>query len=293
MTAKPANTLRLVMPQWQGGDEPAYRIGAKLLDALLPDAAGPVETVAVPQAGEGPRAEEDGIKSRTALLAQLACADAAIRKHAPEAIFTVGGDCLVDLAPIAYLNERHGDDLAVIWIDAHPDIMNKRQFSHAHAHVLAMLMGDGDDGFTAHVPRPVDPSRVLYVGVNGMMEAETAYLAARGMAVIGPEEVRESSAPVLDWLKASGATKVAVHFDLDVLSPEGRGYLLFNKPDTAEGAFDGIATGKLELGEIVTLLQELAQAAEMVGLAVTEFLPWEMIALSKALEALPLAGGTK
>jgi len=41
----------------------------------------------------------------------------AIDRHAPEAIVTLGGDCHVDLAPIAYLSERSGDDLAVLWID--------------------------------------------------------------------------------------------------------------------------------------------------------------------------------
>jgi hypothetical protein len=29
-------------------------------------------------------------------------------------------DCLVDLAPFAYLNERYGGELAVLWIDAIP-----------------------------------------------------------------------------------------------------------------------------------------------------------------------------
>lgn len=290
MTRTPANTLRLVMPQWQGGDEPAYRVGAKVLGALLPDATGPVETIEVPTAEGADRAPVDGIKSRAALKAQLDAAVEAIASHAPEAVLTVGGDCLVDLAPIAYLSEKYGDDLAVIWVDAHPDVMNKSQFSHAHAHVLAMLLGDGDADFTACVTRPVDPSRVLYVGVNDMMEGEQAYLAERGMRNIDPSEFRADPQAVLEWLKASGATKVAVHFDLDVLSPAGRDYLLFNNPHAPAGAFDGIATGKLELPEIVDILRGVAAQVDMVGLAITEFLPWAMIDLSKALAELPLVG---
>jgi arginase len=66
---------------------------------------------------------------------------AAIDRHGPEAIVTLGGDCHVDLAPIAYLSERYGDDLAVLWVDAHPDIMGTDQVPYAYAHVLAMLMG--------------------------------------------------------------------------------------------------------------------------------------------------------
>ncbi|MBT1538899.1 hypothetical protein B7R78_0017875 [Ralstonia solanacearum] len=30
----------------------------------------------------------------------------------------LGGDCLVDLAPFAYLNERYDGALAMLWIDA-------------------------------------------------------------------------------------------------------------------------------------------------------------------------------
>jgi len=293
MSIKPASILRLVMPQWQGGDEPAYRIGAKVLDALLPEGEGPVETIAVAPAGMVAREPEDGIKSRAALLSLLAEAEAAIAHHAPDAILTVGGDCLVDLAPIAYLSEKYGDDLAVIWVDAHPDIMNKSQFSHAHAHVLAMLMGDGDADFVKSVKRPLDPSQVLYVGVNAMMAGEAVYLAERNMAVIEPAAVRAGFGPVLDWIKATGASKVAVHFDLDVLSPEGRDYLLFNKPDVQEGTFDGIATGKLELAEVVALLRAVDAVAETVGLAITEFLPWPMIQLSKSLADLPLIGASE
>lgn len=33
-------TLRLIMPQWQGGNNPAYSLGAKLLAWLAPAANG-------------------------------------------------------------------------------------------------------------------------------------------------------------------------------------------------------------------------------------------------------------
>ena len=47
-------TLRLIMPQWQGGNVHNYYFGAQLLAWLAPVATGPVETVPVPapQPGE-------------------------------------------------------------------------------------------------------------------------------------------------------------------------------------------------------------------------------------------------
>src|SRR3546814_987501 len=80
----------------------------------------------------------------------------AIERHAPDRIVTLGGDCLVDLAPMAYLSRRYGEKLGVLWLDAHPDVMSAAEFSHAHAHVLALLLGRGDEAFTAEVPRKLD-----------------------------------------------------------------------------------------------------------------------------------------
>ena len=288
MPVTPKSTLRLVMPQWQGGDDPAYRAGAPVLAALLPPAEGPVETISVAPARDGERAPEHGIVSRGALLAQLEQARAAIARHHPDAIVTVGGDCLVDLAPIAYLSERYGDALAVLWVDAHPDVMSAAEFSHAHAHVLAMLMGDGDPDFVAAVPRPIRPSQVLYVGVNDLLPHETTYLGDRGMTCLSPEAVADSTAPVIDWLRASGASKVAVHFDLDVLSPAETDYLLFNRPGLPANAFDGVAKGRMHLAQVAAILRDVAQQAEVVGLAITEFLPWSMIDLGRGLATLPL-----
>jgi arginase len=149
------------MPQWQGGAEPAYRFGAELLRWLAPAHDGPEETVEVPVAGEQPLETERGIKARTALLSQARAARAAIERHRPERIVTLGGDCLIDLAPMAYLNRRYEGTLGVLWVDAHPDVMSAAEFSHAHSHVLGMLLGRGDEAFTAEVERKLDPARVM------------------------------------------------------------------------------------------------------------------------------------
>ena len=44
MTSK---TLRLIFPQWQGGNNPPYYLGSQLLSFLSPEAKGPVEIVPV------------------------------------------------------------------------------------------------------------------------------------------------------------------------------------------------------------------------------------------------------
>ncbi|MEG1768409.1 MAG: arginase family protein [Comamonas sp.] len=284
-------TLRLIFPQWQGGNQPAYHLGARLLNWLAPAPTGPVEEVPVAWPSDTPLAVENGIVARSALLAQLRQARALIDKHQPARLVVLGGDCLADLAPFAYLNERHDGELAVLWIDAHPDIMTPAQFEHAHAMVLGNLLGQGDADFVQAVARPLKPRNVLYVGMHHPSAWEAAEIARLGLRNVGPAQLAsEGSQPVLDWFAATGARHLAVHFDLDALDPSLFRALLFAKPDAAPGAFDGISQGQLGMVQVVQLLADLAQVADIVGLGITEHLPWEALALQNMLARLPLLG---
>lgn len=284
-------TLRLVFPQWQGGNNPPYHFGAKLLEWLAPEPTGPVEEVPVPLPTDEPLPIEDGVVARNALLGQLRHARRLIDKHQPDRLVVLGGDCLVDLAPFAYLNERYDGDLAVLWVDAHPDIMTPREFQHAHAMVLGNLLGHGDADFVQAVARPIKPQNVLYVGVNNPTEWEAATLRQLGLGSVTPLELAEhGSRPVLDWLNSTGASRLAIHFDLDVLDPSLFRALLFAKPNVPANTFDGTAQGKLAMDEVVQLLGDVAAVADVVGLGIAEHLPWDALALKNMLAKLPLIG---
>lgn len=283
-----STTLRLNIPQWQGGDEPAYRFGADLLRWLAPAADGPEETVSVPEPDGSAAPIDAGIKWRKALLSQARAARAAIERHDPDRIVTLGGDCLIDLAPMAWLRRKYGETLGVLWIDAHPDVMSAAEFSHAHAHVLGMLLGRGDADFTAEVPVKLSASKVMIAGMQGWNEAEGPILQELGIRHLPAAEIADTSQPVLDWIEAEGITHLAVHFDLDALDPAHFSPLLFNRPDAPEGAFAGIEQGRMRLEQVVRLLQDAGMAADMVGLAIAEHLPWDMLRLRNALAELPI-----
>jgi arginase len=288
MPIDPSKVLRLNLPQWQGGDRPSYRIGGRVLAALAPDAQGPEETVWVPPATDTERLLEQGILSRGALLRQVDAALAAIDRHAPEAIVTLGGDCHVDFAPIVYLSEKYGDALAVLWVDAHPDIQGPAQTSSAHAHILAMLMGEGDKGLANAVRRPIEPRQILYVGLTETSPFETGFIRDHAITRLSPEDLAGSPAKVLEWLRASGAKKVAVHFDVDVLDPSLYGFLLFHQPDAAPGTWDDVPKGRMTFEEVARILRAVDTEADIVGLAIAEYLPWDAIGLSRSLGTLPL-----
>ncbi|MEW6340643.1 MAG: arginase family protein [Pseudomonadota bacterium] len=289
-TTQTTNTLRLLMPQWQGGNNPPYHFGAQLLAWLAPPANGPVETVEVTPPGDTPLPIEEGIVGRSALLAQLHSARECVERHQPDRIVVLGGDCLVDLAPFAYLNERYDGELAVLWIDAHPDIMTPRDFQHAHAMVLGNLLGEGDPDFVKAVSRPLNPKRVMYAGLKETLGVENAFIKRLDLRHAGPADLATNSQAVLNWLKETGARKVAIHFDLDVLDPAQFRSLLFANPQTPAGTFDGIAQGSMSIEQVVRLINDVTKVADVVGLGITEHLPWDALAMKEMLKRLPLLG---
>jgi hypothetical protein len=125
-------TLRLVWPQWQGAGAESvrtwlpefpfevarrgYAAGTAVLGAILPQHSGPTAVVPV-ELGDAGLANRDGIEAKDSILPQLAAALDVIRQYDPERIVTLGGECSVSVAPFAKLAERHGTDLAVLWID--------------------------------------------------------------------------------------------------------------------------------------------------------------------------------
>jgi arginase len=192
MSTKKEATLRLNMPQWQGGNRHDYYFGSELLAWLAPPADGPVETVPVPEPRPGETLEvENGIVGREALLRQARAAREAIEKHCPDRIVTLGGDCLIDLAPMAYLNRRYGGNLGVLWVDAHPDVLTPKDFEHAHAQVLGALLGRGDPDLVAEVDMPLKPPRVMYAGLDAWMPVEGEVINALGLRRAGSDSLAE------------------------------------------------------------------------------------------------------
>lgn len=290
-------TLRLLFPQWQGGGDPSYMFGARLLAWLAPETDGPVEEVTVAEPDQSPLQIVDGILARDVVLNQVQDARRRIDRHQPDRIVVLGGDCGVDLAPFAYLNERYGGDLAILWIDAHSDLFSDKVFPNSHAHVLGSLLGQGDPEFLTAVKTPVKPGNAMIAGwrklpdtFSEMQEFEDELAERMQVQRVGPEELADDSEPVLTWLRATGAKHVAVHFDLDVLDANLFRSLTFSKPGAPAPTNDDIQAGRMTLPQVVRLLTDVAKEVDVVGLGITEHMPWDAIALRNALAELPLIG---
>lgn len=282
-------TLRLVYPQWQGGVVTAllpelpvedssrgYYLGAHLLNFLSP--ASGQKTAEVPVSLDlNDRTTLNGVNSHVALVKQSQAALDILVKEKPGRIVTLGGDCAVSVVPFTYMEAQYPDDVAIVWMDAHPDInLPGDSYEGYHAMALTACLGMGDRELIGMLPATFKPSKALLVGLRvwdtGMKDRQHKL----GIKGLSPREVARDSTAVLDWLKATGVSKVVIHFDLDVLDP-------------AEIiAAVGTDPNGMKMAEAVRLIQDISSQYDVVGLTVAEPMPRVAIKIRNMLQQLPL-----
>lgn len=289
-------TLRLLWPQWQGAGTSSvtefasefpldiarrgYAVGSAVLAAVLPPNEGPIAVAPATFSDEGLE-ERDGVEAKTVIVRQLAHALDVIRHYAPARIATLGGECAVSVAPFSELARRYGNDLAVVWIDSHPYIGTPAsQYPGFHAMAVAALTGHGDPDVQELLPATVSPDRVALVGLHAWTEDDFPNLARWGITSFSPDGLRETTRPLLDWLAATGCSRVAVHFDVDTI-------------DSTELVLGlGAEPGGLTSAQLRRIVADLNAAADVVGFTVAEFFPRQVMHLRQILDGFPLISGT-
>lgn len=285
------HTLQLVYPQWQGGANPNYQVGSQVLSALfpLPKDSEKIEVPIMDMSQTTTSYEKQidkKIYAEDVLLKQQQAAKAILDVKQPSKIITFGGDCSISQVPFDYLHGKYPKDTAILWLDAHPDIMTPQDFDHEHAMVLGNLLGHGAPNFAKTVQHPFTPEQILYVGLVGksLLDFETDFLKAHKLSYLTPQELA-SSQSLLQWLTNNKIKQFLVHLDLDVLTPSDFRSLLCNKPH--QGPVD-YAVGEMTLAQISRLLLDASQVADLVGLSIAEYLPWDIINLRNELSKLPI-----
>ncbi|ETT43862.1 hypothetical protein C170_25872 [Paenibacillus sp. FSL H7-689] len=287
---KTVKTLRMLMPQWQGGNKPSYILGAELLAWLAPENNNHT-TVKVPVSYSEDmtlHTEEGilgGIVGKNQLLNQLDAATHLIEAYKPDRIVMFGGDCLVEQAPFAYLNERYNSEVGLLWIDAHPDVATPEVTPNGHAHILGNLLGEGAPEFSQKVKKPFLPKNVMLAGLVQTTEHESELISRLSISSATSAELKDNNKPILDWISENQIKYVVIHLDLDVLDPKIFRSLSFAKPLS-----DKIHTrmGTMQLTELITLIQEVSLLTTVVGLGITEHLPWDAINLKNLLKDMPI-----
>ena len=286
-------TLRLLMPQWQGGDYDIvpptgemYPLGSRLLAVIAPESDAPMVEVPVEPYTGAPRQTQNGVVWQDVLLRQVQAAHRIIEEHNPARIVMFGGECHVDQAPFAYLNEKYGGKVGLIWMDAHPDVTTPANGATEHAMVLGNLMGRGDPVLAKEVKVPYKPEQVLLVGIDGYNAPhEEQTIKDLGLRVLKPQEVMENSDAVLKWVRDNKFEYIAIHFDLDVLSPDS---FRSQFPMNPEGLPFNTTKGNLTLAQATRLIKDVSAAADVVGLGFTEHMPWDAYNLRKMMREFPI-----
>ena len=203
----------MVVPAWQGsGSSRAMRLidGADAIRGDLPSSATVLVDVPV-EAGES---LESGVDRLSSLLIIRERQLAALRA-ATAPVITIGGGCAVALAAIEYA--AADGDVCVLWIDAHPDL-NDAESSPSGSFdgmVLRSLIGEGIPQLASTAP--VDPAKVVILGARAFDDAEQDVIDEHNIRMLSVDDWTPAS--VIEAVAASGASKVFIHIDLDVLDP--------------------------------------------------------------------------
>lgn len=283
----PNTTLRLIVPDWQAGVNPTYALGARILAAIAPTNPRQVtETVPVPPTSQ-PLSPENGVVGQIVVKETVTATATAIQRHSPDRLITLGGNCMVSQAPIDYLNGRYPGKLGVIWLDAHPDISTPAVYNHEHAMVLGNLLHRGDPALATLVRHPLAPAQVYYAGLQAPTAEEQSLLAAAGVDWRGHDQL--SIAAIKDWATTHCFTHLYLHFDIDVLNPRNFFSTYHNNPRMTTVP-DNAAVGAATVPATWQLIRELDQltGADLVGLTIAEYLPWDAQQLADLMGDLPL-----
>jgi len=253
--------LALLLPEWQGyGLGPDVHHGATVLAHEWFRDSDDLLTIDAPVVEAEPLRVDDGVLGLASIAPRFIRTLDELRRRAPERVRVAGGTCGVELAPIAYPNERYELDLTVLWLDAHADLNTPASSPSGHFHgmVLRSLLGDGPAAIVDRMPRPLKPSQVVLVGPRDVDPPESAFASASKIPILGDEAFDDLS--IIDAVLAErNARRIYVHFDVDVLAMETFGGALLPTPP-----------GGPTLAQATALIGHLQSRFDVVGLSVLE-----------------------
>jgi arginase len=271
-----ANDLSLLLPEWQGcGVDAAAATGARAIADLL----GPDRFIQVDAPGAETLAFVDGVLGLPSIAAHAERARDLVRERRPSRIFTVGGTCGAELAPVSYLNDRYHGNLAVVWLDAHADLNTPgtSPSGRFHGMVLRTLLGSGPAPLVRLLPRHLDPTQIVLAGARDLDRDERIFVSNSAITVLSPADLIVPGR-VAGRIRACGFTKVYVHLDLDVIDPVEFADVVVPTP------------GGVSMANVGDVLGELGAAFDVVGFSVVEFRPRSVTALAAVGRLLQRSG---
>ena len=269
--------LNLYFPQWQGAGErktlylgaAAARKGLNLKNRLQEVKLHPGDKLE----------KENGIIGYRPIVEQLKNVRSILDAQEMElgSIFTLGGGCDVELAPISYLNRAYKGELSVLWFDAHGDLNSPETSPSGHFHgmPLRVLLEDGIEELDQLCYSKLKPEQVSLMGVRELDPGEQEFIEKHKMNHMPPEKIIWGDPNA--WMDRL-AENVYVHIDLDVLDKEAF-------PHTLCPVNHG-----LQMEQLMGIMKMLEEKRRIVGISLLEYahLQPEPMEAFKTLAAIAL-----
>lgn len=278
-------TIRLLYPDYVSGGLDTYYFGANLLAHILPENKNqPLIKVDIAQPNSANKIITDGIYAKGEVLSGIQNAMAKIEKENPDKIITIGGNCLVSLAPFDYLHGKY-KNTGIVWIDAHPDVSSPKDgYTNAHAMVLGSLMGYGDNSLSNMMKNnKFNPDEILYVGLQNLHDYQKNFLNNTGVNYKIQTNKFISNNEIHKFIKRFD--HILVHFDIDVLDEHFFHSTYFAN---SELVGDGAGGGKMTIEKLTEILRCITDNSDIVGFTIAEYLPFDEHKLYKMLTEIKL-----
>jgi arginase len=135
-----------------------------------------------------------------------------------------------------------------------------------HGMVVRALLGDAPAGLEPPFGVNLRPEQLVLAGARDLDPAEAACIQERGVRCLSTPDLAATPGHLVEALQATGARKLHIHLDLDVLDP---------------GCFPHVsapAAGGLERRQLLALVRSLlapgsAFDGHLAGVTLTEFRP--------------------
>lgn len=278
-------TIRLLYPDHVSGGLDTYYFGANLLQYILPQNPNqPVVKVDIIPPNSKEKTVTNGIYAEEEVLSGIRDAQEKISKQTPDRIITIGGNCMVSLAPFDYLHGKY-KNVGIIWIDAHPDVSTLNDgYPNAHAMVLGSLLGHGAAQLTKEIKNSLfKPDEIFYIGLQPLHVYQEKYLNDMGVKYKVQDQTFVSSSEIKSFI--GRFDHILIHFDIDVLDEHFFHSTYFAN---SELVGDGAGGGKMTIEKLSEILRLITENTDVVGFTVAEYLPFDEHRLHKMFAEINL-----
>lgn len=278
-------TIRLLYPDHVSGGLDTYYFGADLLQYILPQNPNqPVVKVDIIPPNSKEKAVTNGIYAEKEVLLGIRDAQEKISRENPDRIITIGGNCMVSLAPFDYLHGKY-KKVGIIWIDAHPDVSTLNDgYPNAHAMVLGSLLGHGAAQLTREIKNSLfKPDEIFYIGLQPLHDYQEKYLDDMGVKYKVQDKTFVTSSEINDFI--GRFDHILIHFDIDVLDEHFFHSTYFAN---SELVGDGAGGGKMTIEKLSEVLRLITENTDVVGFTIAEYLPFDEHRLHKMFAEINL-----